>query len=144
MTVIYVPRLIESAEQAEALPEGTIIFLPAGPYVWTARDPGGEFLDHYGRPWHFENTQDDEPFTALVPIEAEEEYKGFPMFPRPTDAPWPPRSTPNRDADGHWYYIDEDGYSTAHLGGHPFHDLMVAWIDSLPRTIRYVTPWESV
>ena len=73
MTTIYVPRLIESAEQAEALPEGTIMFLPAGPYVWTARDPGGEFLDHYGRPWHFENTQDDEPFTALVPIEAEEE-----------------------------------------------------------------------
>ena len=75
MTVIYVPRLIESAEQAEALPEGTIMFLPAGPYVWTARDPGGEFLDHYGRPWHFENTQDDEPFTALVPIEAEEDFQ---------------------------------------------------------------------
>ena len=72
MTTIYVPRLIESAEQAEALPEGSIMFLPAGPYVWTARGPGGEFLDHYGRPWHFENTQDDEPFTALVPIEAEE------------------------------------------------------------------------
>ena len=78
MTVIYVPRLIESAEQAEALPEGTIMFLPAGPYVWTARDPGGEFLDHYGRPWHFENTQDDEPFTALVPIEAEEETREHP------------------------------------------------------------------
>ena len=78
MTVIYVPRLIESAEQAEALPEGTIMFLPAGPYVWTARDPGGEFLDHYGRPWHFENTQDGEPFTALVPIEAEEETREHP------------------------------------------------------------------
>ena len=74
MTVLYKPVRIESAEQAEALPEGTIMFLPAGPYVWTARDPGGEFLDHYGRPWHFENTQDDEPFTALVPIEAEEEW----------------------------------------------------------------------
>ena len=73
MTTLYKPVLIESAEQAEALPEGAIMFLPAGPYVWTARDPGGEFLDHYGRPWHFENTQDDEPFTALVPIEAEEE-----------------------------------------------------------------------
>ena len=72
MTTLYKPVLIESAEQAEALPVGTIMFLPAGPYVWTARDPGGEFLDHYGRPWHFENTQDDEPFTALVPIEAEE------------------------------------------------------------------------
>ena len=73
MTTLYRPVLIETAEQAEALPEGTIMFLPAGPYVWTARDPGGEFLDHYGRPWHFENTQDDEPFTALVPVEAEEE-----------------------------------------------------------------------
>ena len=73
MTTLYKPVLIESAEQAEALPEGTIMFLPAGPYVWTAREPGGEFLDHYGRPWHFENTQDDEPFTALVPIEAEEQ-----------------------------------------------------------------------
>ena len=72
MTTLYKPVLIETAEQAEALPEGTIMFLPAGPYVWTARDPGGEFLDHYGRPWHFENTQDDEPFTALVPIEVEE------------------------------------------------------------------------
>ena len=78
MTTLYKPVLIESAEQAEALPEGSIMFLPAGPYVWTARDPGGEFLDHYGRPWHFENTQDDEPFTALVPIEAEEETREHP------------------------------------------------------------------
>ena len=78
MKVIYVPVKIESAEQAEALPEGTIMFLPAGPYVWTARDPGGEFLDHYGRPWHFENTQDDEPFTALVPVEAAEETREHP------------------------------------------------------------------
>ena len=74
MTIVYRPVPIETEEQAEALPEGTILFLPAGPYAWTARDPGGEFLDHYGRPWHFENTQDDEPFTALVPIEAEEEF----------------------------------------------------------------------
>ena len=74
MSILYKPVKIESAAQAEALPEGTIMFLPAGPYVWTAREPGGEFLDHYGRPWHFENTQDDEPFTALVPIEAEEEF----------------------------------------------------------------------
>ena len=78
MTTLYRPVLIESAEQAETLPEGSIMFLPAGPYVWTARDPGGEFLDHYGRPWHFENTQDDEPFTALVPIEAEEETREHP------------------------------------------------------------------
>ena len=78
MTTLYRPVLIETTAQAEALPEGTIMFLPAGPYVWTARDPGGEFLDHYGRPWHFENTQDDEPFTALVPVEAEEETREHP------------------------------------------------------------------
>ena len=37
MTTLYKPVLIESAEQAETLPEGTIMFLPAGPYVWTDR-----------------------------------------------------------------------------------------------------------
>ena len=141
MTTLFKPVKIESAEQAEALPVGTVGHEPPHLYAYIKK------ARNYWR-----GTGDDAaltdyemlPFTALVPIEAAEEYKGFPMFPRPTDAPWPPRSTPNRDADGHWYYIDEDGYSTAHLGGHPFHDLMVAWIDSLPRTIRYVTPWESV
>lgn len=79
---------------------------------------------------------------VLVPIEAEEEHKGIPLFPRPADAPWPPRSTPNQDVDGRWYYIDEDGRSIGCLGDQPFHDLMVAWIDSLPRITRYTTPWE--
>lgn len=95
---LYRPILIESAEQAEALPEGTIMFLPAGPYVWTARDPGGEFLDHYGRPWHFENTQDDEPFTALVPIEAEEE--GRSMYTDPDTGRTVPDYFPDMDEDG--------------------------------------------
>ena len=108
MTTIYVPRLIESAEQAEALPEGAIMFLPAGPYVWTARDPGGEFLDHYGRPWHFENTQDDEPFTALVPIEAEEEWAA------------------EFDSGEMYMNLDEDSARNAD-GGAPYRRLVTPW-----------------
>lgn len=78
MTVIYIPRLIESAEQAEALPIGTV-----------ARSHGSD-----GEPTHAclrmangwwctnETNDDGTPFlvphagmvrdTALVPIEAEE------------------------------------------------------------------------
>ena len=142
MTTLYRPILIESAEQAEALTYGTVarrdvgsrieVMVKHAPWTWWV---GGEQFLRVGPEVAI-------GFEALVPIEAEEEHKGLPVFPRPTDAPWPPRSTPNQDADGRWYYIDEDGYSAAHLGDHPFHDLMVAWIDSLPRTTRLVTPWE--
>ena len=118
MTTLYRPVLIESAEQAEALPEGTIMFLPAGPYVWTARDPGGEFLDHYGRPWHFENTQDDEPFTALVPIEAEEEQVAVAKA--------------------------SDGTETCYNPDAASHPVFGGYIGSLPIRTRLVTPWEAV
>ena len=86
MTTIYVPRLIESVEQAEALPVGTI--------AWD-RDPA--MSDQYsiaekGEPWSDEAQGVDDPpwwigrgqdgatdaqmigWTALVPIEAEEEW----------------------------------------------------------------------
>ena len=119
MTSLYKPVLIEYAEQAEALPEGTIMFLPAGPYVWTARGPGGEFLDHYGRPWHFENTQDDEPFTALVPIEAEEEK----------------RSVARHSGGGQTNYNTEAAGNPGRMG---------EYIASLPVESRYVTPWGAV
>ena len=88
MTVIYVPRLIESAEQAEALPVGTVALdHPTGnadrlPYVkatatrwasvWGVDDLGA--IDAYG-------TAPNEAMVgdcALVPIEAEEETREHP------------------------------------------------------------------
>ena len=70
MTVIYVPRLIESAEQAEALPVGTVGHEPPHLYAYIKkarnywRGTGDDVaLTDYEMP----------PFTALVPIEAEEE-----------------------------------------------------------------------
>lgn len=128
MTTLYRPVLIETAEQAEALPEGTIMFLPAGPYVWTARDPGGEFLDHYGRPWHFENTQDDEPFTALVPIEAEVETSV-------RVSPGDPYAGASMDSDGNVWF--GDGIFPVDVT-EEFNE----WASKNQRT-RYVTPWES-
>ena len=74
MTTIYVPRLIESAEQAEALPVGTLARHAAGPGmdhahkvspigrdVWVA--VGGNCTNAENVGW-----------SALVPIEAVEEY----------------------------------------------------------------------
>ena len=71
MTTIYVPRLIESAEQAEALPIGTVGHEPPHLYAYIKK------ARNYWR-----GTGDDAaltdyemlPFTALVPIEAEEEH----------------------------------------------------------------------
>ena len=72
MTVIYVPRLIESAEQAEALPEGSFI-IDALDLV-ARREKAGRYA---GR-WITEEDGclDDPvmPAQALVPIEAEEEH----------------------------------------------------------------------
>lgn len=69
--IIYIPRLIESAEQAEALPEGAIF--------WTQRPYG--FRYDYGTVGKggvaLASDWIDEPDTlhALVPIEAEEEWE---------------------------------------------------------------------
>ena len=75
MTTIYVPRLIESAEQAEALPIGTVGHEPPHLYAYIKK------ARNYWR-----GTGDDAaltdyemlPFTALVPIEAEEETREHP------------------------------------------------------------------
>ena len=75
MTSLYKPVLIEYAEQAEALPVGTVGHEPPHLYAYIkkARD-------------YWRGTGDDEaltdyemlPFTALVPIEAEEETREHP------------------------------------------------------------------
>ena len=75
MTIVYVPRLIESAEQAEALPVGTVGHEPPHLYAYIKK------ARNYWR-----GTGDDAaltdyemlPFTALVPIEAEEETREHP------------------------------------------------------------------
>ena len=70
MTILYKPVLIESAEQAEALPIGTVGHEPPHLYAYIKkarnywRGTGDDAaLTDYEMP----------PFTALVPIEAEEE-----------------------------------------------------------------------
>ena len=71
MTIVYVPRLIESAEQAEALPIGTVGHEPPHLYAyikkarnyWRETGDGAALTDY-----------EMLPFTALVPIEAEEEW----------------------------------------------------------------------
>ena len=74
MTTIYVPRPIESAEQAEALPIGTVAVLWDGPHViqhatLTSARRGPWDMDMHGYEHHL-----FVGWTALVPIEAEEEW----------------------------------------------------------------------
>ena len=69
MTTLYKPVLIESIEQADALPLGTIALLPFGHRTkgrggWWETPTGGGL----GEPHSVVGAQ------ALVPIEAEEEY----------------------------------------------------------------------
>ena len=69
MTTIYVPHLIETAEQAEALPEGTII-------THAENYPQEKFAGLWGREGSSsESLAEEEGWTALVPIEAEEELQ---------------------------------------------------------------------
>ena len=75
MTTLYKPVKIESAEQAEALPVGTVGHEPPHLYAYIKK------ARNYWR-----GTGDDAaltdyemlPFTALVPIEAEEETREHP------------------------------------------------------------------
>ena len=75
MTTLYKPVLIESVEQAEALPVGTVGHEPPHLYAYIKK------ARNYWR-----GTGDDAaltdyemlPFTALVPVEAEEETREHP------------------------------------------------------------------
>ena len=73
MTVIYVPRLIESAEQAEALPINTLAISADGVDPAIRKEDGWHGI--FGDPpySHAEMVSD----YALVPIEAEEETRGY-------------------------------------------------------------------
>ena len=75
MTVIYIPRLIESAEQAEQLPEGAVL-IREGHFAFQKYK--GRFVSAdphdlpVGAAWEVIG------WTALVPIEAEEETREHP------------------------------------------------------------------
>lgn len=74
MTTIYIPRLIESAEQAEALPVGTVAVLWDGPHViqhatLTSARRGPWDMDMHGYGHHL-----FVGWTALVPVDVEIEH----------------------------------------------------------------------
>lgn len=77
MSTLYKPVLIESAEQAEAFPVGTIAFDP---------DYGVATRVDYGLGWSLNGESDSDyhghivGFTALVPIEAEEECQDIDAY----------------------------------------------------------------
>ena len=132
MTTLYKPVLIESADlPMDKFPEGTIATHPDHWPVercscsrWESEGPDRYDPDMVG-------------FTALVPIEAEEEARGITTWPRPDNAPWPERSDLYSNSAGEHYYRDEDGVA------HDITEEMTAWLAAQPVHTRYVTPWEE-
>ena len=98
MTTLYRPVLIETAEQAEALPIGTVIHRNIGDRTETgsrANIPDGSTFDGGFARWTSEAAIG---WTALVPIEAEEvrviasgglerDYHGATVFNHTPDGP---------------------------------------------------------
>ena len=75
MTILYKPVLIESAEQAEALPAFTVARYIDGDVRAAIKTIDGiweSIPGFYGEEAHF--SEDFIGWTALVPIEAEEEF----------------------------------------------------------------------
>ena len=76
MTILYKPVLIETVEQAEALPPGTIACDPEADSRVGIRMPGS---DRFGWSCSFDHdptaySSSVVGWTALVPVEAEEEW----------------------------------------------------------------------
>lgn len=93
MTTLYKPVLIETVEQAEALPVGTV-----------ATDLGTSIVSaavrtDVGLGWFVSGDEMTDMhehlvgWTALVPIEAEEETRDHPGIMLPTDPPRHPQQT---------------------------------------------------
>lgn len=123
MSRVWIERPIESVEDAEALPEGTVVLTRdlSRPYAWT-KDDLGDFRDHYcSVMWPQDIAGDD--VIALVPVEAEEQWGARDKAGSVTR---PSAGTP----DPHAALEDYIRVRTA-TGQH----------DSLVR--RLVTPWEA-
>ena len=76
MTVLYKPVLIESVEQAEALPSGTVATYGGGSMTLTAHRVTSLAMkpDAWNVMDDLLSSSDMVGWTALVPIEAEEEW----------------------------------------------------------------------
>ena len=138
MTTLYKPVTIETVEQAEALPIGTVAradYIPEGWTYVTVRVRGG---------WHDEHFQATGPLphsevvsmTALVPIEAEEETSVVVRAAGLQNAATHPYSEASMDSDGNVWF---DGW----LNRVDVTDEFNEWAKQHTRT-RLVTPWESV
>ena len=120
MTVIYVPVKIESAEQAEVLPVGTVGHEPPHLYAYIKKAPN-----------YWRGTGDDAaltdyemlPFTALAPIEAEEDI--ILVYSDEPDKMWANET----------YYSVREAQSIA--DGRP------DYLPAVEVRTRYVTPWEA-
>ena len=75
MTTLYNPVLIESAEQAEALPDGTLVRDVRSGFDYRARRALGGYLEY--------DLRAGVEVIALVPIEAKEERIKDYFFDRP-------------------------------------------------------------
>ena len=132
MTIIYVPRLIESAEQAEALPDGTVaISKEFAPEVFVKNEDS--WMGTHG-PGAFTN-ESAVGLEALVPIEAEEETSVVVRAAGLQDIATHPYSEASMDSDGNVWF--GDGLSRVDVT-----DEFNEWAKQHTRT-RYVTPWED-
>lgn len=93
MTVLYKPVRIESAEQAEALPRGTVAIRHDGDWHDAA-------VKLYDNAWQEASAEDWATsngemvgWTALVPVEAKEETRDHPGVMLPTNPPRYPQQT---------------------------------------------------
>lgn len=116
---VYVPVRIETPEQAETLPEGTIVrdsfdrvAIKEAPNTWTENDDtNGRRTDLGVVGW-----------TALMPVDAEEEWGGS----RPDGGAWQcqDRNHAESDADGWNRSVGPDGFQSTPVR-------------------RFATPWEE-
>lgn len=131
MTTLYKPVKIESAEQAEALPVGTTV---THPDYWPREK--GNLLGSWEGPGDAMQNAEMVGWTALVPIEAEEETSVVVSAPGSRDIDSHPYSEANMDSDGNVWFGE----------GHRRVDVTEqfnVWTKQHTRT-RFVTPWEEV
>ena len=128
MTTLYRPVLIESAAQAEALPDGT---MAQHPEMWSREKYEGRWHDGTAVRSAGEMTG----WTALVPIEAEEETSVIVSAPGSRDIDAHPYSEASMDSDGNVWFGDG-------LRRMDVTEQFNEWAKQHTRT-RYVTPWEE-